>query len=149
VTNAATAWRFRVRCRKGERWYFHVMVQPTVKAMMEYDAERVRAHPKLKSKDRDGGRFCAKTYVWSGDSRPSPYCLGEILLNRQDLQFEYVAHEATHAALRWAKVDKADNRSIYLDRREPEEAVCGVVGRLTQCIIVRMQRLAKKEKRRR
>lgn len=146
MTATATAWRFRVRCRKGEQWYYRVTVVSTAAEMVKYDEAM---GPGARSRLQQDERLRAKTYHYSSRTRPSRYCIGEMLFNREKLEFEYVAHEAAHAALRWAKVDKSRSDGLFWGKREPEEAVCGVVGRLTQCIIVRTQRLAKKEKRRR
>lgn len=82
------------------------------------------------------GSFLAKTYCYAPGTGPSKCCIGEILLNREDLEYEYVAHEAAHAAIWWAKkVERMNVNAVG-----SEEWVCAAIGRLTQCIIMKMIR---------
>jgi hypothetical protein len=133
-------WRFRITPSKRSKHFFHVTVFPTRREMLDYNKAICRSHPFL---SHGKGPFLAKTYCTGTGSR---FTLGEIILNRERLEFEYLAHEATHAALWWL----FQVRDLSLDNPgKGEEELAGAVGRLTQCMWVRLQRKAHPQKRRR
>lgn len=129
-------WTFRVTPSRASRAFFTVKAFPTKAAMLAYDKQRVAVDRRLAT----GDTFLAKTYLYRNTAKPTPFHIGEILLNREDIEFEYVAHEATHAALWWAR----SVAKLRIGSYAAEEEICGAVGRLTQMIIARLKRATAK-----
>lgn len=68
--------------------------------------------------------------------RRRPVHIGEIHLNRQDLDQGTISHEATHAALQWArKVGLVIDSAVDATETDPdEERLCEAIGTITHQI---------------
>lgn len=73
-----------------------------------------------------------------GGSKTRNGCIGEMHFNRQDLSAEIVAHEATHAAIRWARYTGVDISEdvTSLVAPETEERFCYALGAVVEQIEV-------------
>ncbi|NBW21723.1 MAG: hypothetical protein EBR82_78575 [Caulobacteraceae bacterium] len=113
---------------EGRRWHYDVQVWPTVASMREY----IRPH----ATDWRNVIACVLWPINSAD-RPRRYCLGEVHFCRRHLGLDTITHEATHAALQWARRLNLDvHQGAEEESASPdEERFCEAIGSITQQIL--------------
>lgn len=76
--------------------------------------------------------------IWLLDTmeRPRKAYLGEMHFNREDLESDIIAHEAVHAAIRWAKYVglEVDTDVLQPTASDTEERFCYAVGHIVEQI---------------
>lgn len=112
---------------EGRRWHYDVFVWPTVSAMRE--------HVKPHTADWRSVIACVLWPISSSD-RPRRNCLGEVHFSRRHLGPDTISHEATHAALQWArKIGLVIDSAVDATETDPdEERLCEAIGTITHQI---------------
>lgn len=124
---------FRVHPESTRGFYFDVKVFPTKKAMREFAVQERGAPTYFKKADA----VTLGMYRFDSKQRPTKM-LGTIIFHEKMLTPEIIAHESTHAAIRWAQAVKVQPIGDAQDgpAAEDEERFCYVVGQLTEQIAV-------------
>lgn len=127
--------QFRIHPESTRGFYFDVKVFPTKKAMREYAVT-----------EKGGSAYFRKAeaatlgmYRTDKRARPTKF-LGACIFHEKALTPEIIAHEATHAAIRWAQATQIQPVPEELkdgNSSDDEERFCYVVGRLTEQIAVK------------
>jgi hypothetical protein len=120
--------KFRIYPESRRSYYFDVKVFPTEEKMRKY-AERWGA------RHVDPSRFANAEAAMLPYTIKGGKTLGEIVFHKAQIGIVTVAHEATHAALRWA-----DSARVSVDRdvresntdigTQNEERFCDAIGTL-------------------
>lgn len=112
------------------RLHFDVFLWPTVKSMRQYLTAQL---------PRRGMSKVLACVVWpiNAKDRPRRDYLGEMHFNQTHLGRDIIAHEATHAALAWARrLGVRINEEVRgYDAPADEERFCDVIGALTHQIL--------------
>lgn len=112
---------------ESKRHYYEVFVWPSMTKMRDYLREYTK-----------GWRTVIACVLWPSDAkyRHRRGRLGEIHFNIRHLGTDTLTHEATHAALEWARMLKLDvhNPVDPIAANKDEERLCEAIGMITHQI---------------